>query len=444
MMSMKTKYLFVFAALAAVFSCQKPEKVFDEPSSTRMEKFLDNVQKVISESENGWYMAYYTKHENTVGAGSIYTIQFDKPGAGKATIFHEDVKPAEGWGDTCTYKLTRDEGPVLSFDSYNVAMHYYATSSGQFYQSRGGDFEFCIVSACADSVVMRGKRTHNTYKMYPLAEKADAYIEKIHDMAASLSVGLLETEITGGLVEMSIDYNKRTISIGRKDSEQSEIVDVPFIITPTGFKLYETLDFQGVKFKDFVYDADAMSLTSNGITFNMIVPEGYMAYNRFLGKYKMTVGAAGVGPLNVEIVKDVVGRSYKLKGVNPKYDISLNYNAGQGALNWMSQVVGTTEQGHVIWLCAWAVLNGQDGTFTWSDTVGMRSVANDINKEDFVLSMVDFGTLSGNVVDSYIMFDLTEYQQSNTVNQTLPTSWYFPGGNYRLTGPITLAKIVEE
>lgn len=443
-MSMKTRYItIVFVLLAAVLSCQKQEKVFDEPSSTRMEKFLDNVQKVISGQKNGWYMAYFTEQEKTAG-GTVYTIQFDKPGAGKVTVFHEDVQPAEGWGDTCTYKLTRDDGPVLSFDTYNVAMHYFSTSSGEYYQSMGGDFEFEVLSACPDSVVMRGKRSHNTFKMYPLSEDPATFIGKVHDMAASLSVGLLETEITGGLVEMSIDYNRRTLSIGRKDSEQSEIVDVPFIITPTGFKLYETLDFQGVKFKDFVYDGDAMSLTSNGITFNMIVPEGYMHYNRFLGKYKMTVGAAGVGPLNVEIVQDVAGRSYKLKGVNPKYDITLKYNAGQGALNWMSQVVGTTEQGHVIWLCAWAVLNGQSGTFTWVDTAGMRSVADDINKEDFVLSMVDFGTLSGNVVDSYLMFDLTEYQQSGTVNQTLPTSWYFPGGNYRLTGPITLAKIVEE
>lgn len=443
-MSMKTKYIFVFAVLAVVISCQKQEKVFDEPSSTRMEKFLDNVQEVISKPQNGWYVAYYTKNQNVIGGGSTYTIKFDKPAAGKATIFHEEVQPAEGWGDSCNYKLTRDDGPVLTFDTYNVAMHYFSTSSSEYYQSRGGDFEFDILSACADSVVMRGKRSHNYYKMYPLEEDADSYMEKVHDMSQRLSLGIVTAEITGGLVEMSLNYNTRTLSIGRKDSSQSEIVNVPFIVTPTGFKLYETLDFQGVKFKDFVFDDESMTLSSNGIVFNQVIPEGYMRYERFLGKYKMTVGATGVGPLNVEIVQDVNKRSYKLKGVNPKYDIALTYNAGQGALNWMSQNVGTTEQGHVIWLCGWAVLNNQGGTFSWLPTVGMRSVADDVNKDDFVLSMVDFGTLSGSMVDSFIMFDLTEYQTSGTVNTSFPQSWYFPGGNYRLTGPITLAKIVEE
>lgn len=442
---MKTKYVIAFAVLAAasLSSCQKAEKVFDDSSSTRMEKFLDNAQKVLSKPENGWYMAYYTDQSKTPG-GTIYTIQFDKPATGQATIFHEDIQPADGWGNSCAYKLTRDDGAVLSFDTYNPVLHYYSTSSSAYYQSMGGDFEFNIMSACADSVVLRGKRTHNIFKMYPLSEEPATYIEKIQTMAQSLSVGLLETEITGGLVNMSIDYNARTISIGRKDADEVELQDIPFVITPTGFKLYETLDFQGVKFKDFVYDPDTQSLTSNGITFSMVVPEGYMPYNRFLGKYIMKVGATGVGPLSVEIVQDVANRSYKLKGVNPKYDIALTYNAGQGALNWMTQIVGTTEQGHVIYLCGWAILNGQNGTFSWDTSVGMRSVADDVNKEDFVLSMVDFGTLQGKSVDSFLMFDYTEYEQNGTVNQTLPSSWYFPGGNYRLNGPITLSKIVEE
>jgi len=442
---MKTKYLFVIAVLVASFavSCQKRESVFEDPSSTRMEKFLDNVQKVISQPENGWYMAYFTEQDKTPG-GTIYTIQFDKPAAGQATIYHEDVQPAEGWGDSCTYNLTRDDGPVLTFDTYNVAMHYYSTSSSQYYQSQGGDFEFDILSACADSVVMRGKRSRNIFKMYPLAEEPASYIQKVKDMSQTMTVGLVEAEITGGMVEMSLDLNRRTISIGRKGAAAEEIVDVPYIITPTGFSLYETLDFQGVKFKDFVYDADEMSLTSNGVVFSMIIPEGFMKYNKFLGKYKMTVGATGVGPLNVEIVKDVEGRSFKLKGVNPKYDISLIYNAGQGALNWLSQEVGTTEGGHVIWLCAWAILNGQSGTFTWSPTVGLRSWSDDPEKEDFVIKMIDFGTSPGDVMDSFLMFDLTEYQTDQTVNQNFPSSWYFPGGNYRLNGPITLTKIVED
>ena len=238
---MKTRYIFLLALIAAasLVSCQQMEKpAFEDPASTRMEKFLDNFQNVISNPKggNGWYMAYYTEQDKTMG-GSIYTIQFDKPAKGEATIFHEDVTPAAGWGDSCNYKLSRDDGPVLSFDTYNVAMHYFSTSSSEYYQSRGGDFEFELMSACPDSVVMRGKRSRNIFKMYPLEEAPDTYIQKIQKMDADLTLGLVEAEITGGLIQMQLDLNNRTIIIGRKGAAEDELVSVPYIITPTGSRV---------------------------------------------------------------------------------------------------------------------------------------------------------------------------------------------------------------
>ena len=444
MHNMKTRYIILLTVLgsALLASCQKKEAAFEDSASTRMEKFLDNYQEIISNPTggNGWYMAYFTEQDITAG-GSIYTIQFDKPAKGEATIFHEDVQPATGWGDTCNYKLTRDDGPVLSFDTYNVAMHYFSTSSSEYYQSRGGDFEFELMSACPDSVVMRGKRSRNIFKMFPLPEAPDTYIQKIKQMNMDLTVGLVEAEISGGLIEMSLDLNNRTITIGRKDATPEEQVSVPYIITPEGFRLYEPLHFQGLTFMDFKYDATEMQLSSNGITFDMVVPEGFMKYNRYLGKYVMTTGA--LGNFNVEIVQNEFNRSYWLKGINSQYDVKLVYNAGQGAINWFSQSVGRTEEDHDIWLCAWCVLNGQSGTFTWATTAGMRSVVNDPEADAFVLKLADFGTMSGNTVDSFLMFDLTEYQNNGTVNTQFPTSWYFTGGNYRFVGPFTLTKIVE-
>ena len=80
---MKNKYIFTISLLvaAALVSCQQKESpVFADSSSARMEKFLDNVQEVISHPKNGfgWTMAYFTEQDKTSG-GTVYTIQFDKP-----------------------------------------------------------------------------------------------------------------------------------------------------------------------------------------------------------------------------------------------------------------------------------------------------------------------------------------------------------------------------
>jgi len=439
MMSMKTKYIVAFAVLVAALStsCEKKEKIFDEPSSTRMEKFLDNVQNVISKPEHGWYMAYFTDQSLTPG-GTIYTIQFDKPAAGQATIFHEDVQPAEGWGDSCMYKLTRDDGPVLSFDTYNAVMHYYSESSPDYYDSMGGDFEFDIVSACPDSVVLRGKHSHNIFKMYPLAEEPASYIAKVQNMAQELTIGLVEAEITGGLIEMEIDLATRTLAIGRKGASDSEIVEVPFIITPTGFKLYETLDFQGVKFKDFVYDAEAMSLTSNGITFNMVVPEDYIPYAKFVGKYTLK---NSLGTRQVTLKEKVKGRTLTLSGLSAKYDIDVKYNAGQGCLLIYVQQIGSTESGHQYWL---TVSDGNQ--FTWSTTAAVKTEVDDPAKEDFTLNFVDAGYYNSFTISSFWLAEFSGAPSGDTYIKggiTIP-AWQFFEKNAEMTFPVTLTKIVEE
>lgn len=437
---MKTRYYFLIVVLVATLaSCQKKEAAFEDSASARMETFLDGFQEVLSNPTggNGWYMAYYTEQEKTAG-GSIYTIQFDKPAKGEATIFHEDVKPAEGWGDTCNYKLTRDDGPVLSFDTYNVAMHYFSTSSSEYYQSRGGDFEFELMSACPDSVVMRGKRSRNIFKMYPLAEEPASFIGKVNQMAQELTIGMVEAEISGGLIQMELDLGNRTIIIGRKDASDEEKVSVPFSFTPTGFKLYETLDFQGVKFKDFVFDADNTTLSSNGITFTMIVPEGYLPYKKYPGKYLLK---NALGQREVTLTEKKAGSSFTLSGLSAMYDIEVKYSAGQGILLIFVQQIGTSEDGQSqYWLTV------SDGSsFTWSTAAAICTEVDDVEKEDFKLTFRDAGYYSSLAISSFWLAEFTGSPSSDTYVRggiQLP-AWQFFEKDAEMSFPITMTKIVE-
>ena len=437
---MKNKYIFIISLLvaAALVSCQQKESpIFAGSSSARMEMFLDNVQDVISHPKNGfgWTMAYFTEQDKTSG-GTVYTIQFDKPTVGEATIFHEDIQPATGWGNTCRYKLTRDDGPVLSFDTYNVAMHYYSESSPSFYQSMGGDFEFEVFSACADSVVMRGKRSRNIFKMYPLEEESATYLEKVVEMSQNMTIGMVEGEITGGLIRMELDLEGRFITIGRKDAEDSELVTVPFRFTPTGFSLYETLDFQGVKFKDFQYDADNIALIANGITFNMVKPEGYMPFDKYAGKYTLK---NSLGTREVTLTVKEAGRSYVLSGLSAQYTLDLKYSSGQGCLLLYVQQVGTLESGNQVWFTL------SDGSsFTWSTTAAVKTVVNDPEREDFTLSLKDAGFYDM-AISSFWMAEFTGNPASETYIKGGVTvdAWKFFEKDPEMTFPVTLAKIVE-
>ena len=99
----------------------------------------------------------------------------------------------EAWADIfkesskSLYKMSYDDGPVLSFDTGNEVLHYFATPSGSsknlygesgLYQAHKGDFEFIVMSAKPEEVVLKGKRSGNKILMYPLDESPETFIEK--------------------------------------------------------------------------------------------------------------------------------------------------------------------------------------------------------------------------------------------------------------------------
>ena len=162
--------LLTVAVMSLTFqSCLKDqEDVFDDSAAARLTKTLQEAQKVLVGAEYGWRMYYYPDPDKSYG-GYVYTLKFTND---KVTVYSEIFDGAA----ESLYKMTRDDGPVLSFDTFNQNMHYFATPSGSMrnlygesgrYQAYKGDFEFVIYKATAQEVILKGKRTRNVIKMYP-------------------------------------------------------------------------------------------------------------------------------------------------------------------------------------------------------------------------------------------------------------------------------------
>ena len=441
-MIMKAKNI-VFAIVLSLFalSCTRFEDpVFSESASTRMESFLDNAQEVLLGAKEGWYMEYYPDFagETMTSGGTIYTLKFD---AKQVTVLHESQTTSAGKTNVSGYKLTQDDGPVLSVDTYNEPFHYYCTASSSYYQAQGGDFEFDIVSATPEKVVLRGKRNHNICTMYPLQEPAESFIKKIQDMVDRFSIGMVETTITGGAVEMEIDLNDRYVYLGRKDAADDEISGVPFVFTPNGLKLYEPVYFQGATFTEFTYVSDSNRLVSNETEygqfgFDMIIPEGYLPYGSYVGKFLLK---NALGQKEVTLSVGEAGRTIILSGLSEKYDITLRYSTGRGVLYLYVQQIGTVG-GSQYWL---TVSDG--GTFTWSTAAAMVTVVDDEHREDFTLSFKDAGFYESVVASSLWLAEFTGAPSSDTYVRggIKDPDWMFFGKDPEMSTPITLTKIIE-
>ena len=433
-MKLNKTFAILFAAvmILPVTSCLKEESdVFITPSSQRMQNYLENVRKILQKPTNGWALSYYP------GSSSATCYMAVKFGAQQVTAFSQD---APNQAVTSSYKLATDDGAVLSFDTYNSVLHYYATASADHYQARGGDFEFDIISVSAERIVLRGKRSRNLCYLDPLSTDATSFLTEMVAAKNALSIVAFSGEVTGGLVDGFLDGTSNTLSIGRRGAEASEMVSARYMIVPGGIHINEPFTFQGVTFQDFEYnedpdDASKGTFTGSGITFDKVIPEGYVPYNQFLGKWTLD-WYTDHRTFDVELVALEDGTSFKMKGLSTFFEPVIGYNSARGQLTWNAQAIGSAG-GNTIMLTAWDLTHG--GYLNWDDYLGFIGIAEDNTVQKLVVNWTDNGLGDGFVVDSWLIWSVTADGDSAGGYD----AWSFANGSYQLPYLNSMTKIVE-
>ena len=439
-MKLNNSIVIVAAALLSLTSCLKDQTdVFETPSSQRMQDYLANVRSLLTDSsnKNGWVLSYYPgKDYATCYMGVVFEAQ-------KVTAYSQDAPET---GVTSSYKLTEDDGPVLSFDTYNSVLHYYATSDASHYQARGGDFEFEIKSVEEDRIVLRGKRSGNYCYLDKLSKSVPDFLKEAVAAEAALNIVSFTGEVTGGLVDGFLDGTSHTFSIGRKDADATEMVSARYMVTTfgedenkkVGIHFNEPFTFQGVTFEDFVYEEDAENptigtLSGSGIAFTKVVPEGYVAYNQFVGTYKLKYAN---GSFDVTLVPYESGSSFKLKGFCDKFEPIITYNGARGYLSWIVQEVGSAGS-NVIKLCP---LDSDAGYLGWAEGIGMNGRAVDNTVKEIVVEWEDNGIWGSYNATGWILWSFDA--SGSSAGQY--SDWALASGKEYIMGPMTMTKIVEE
>lgn len=252
-------------------SCLKDqEDVFDESSAVRMQKTLENVKKVLTSSDNGWAFDYFPDRNLTYG-GYEYAVKFDSL---SANIYFE---LAPGQSEKSLYKLKSDDGPVLSFDSYNQFMHLFATPSSSRYEAYDGDFEFVIDSLSDDLIKLHGKRSQNVMYLRKISEDCSSYMSKTiansNQMLLSSLTGTVGTTSVDGI----FDLENRHLSFSYKDPTGSVLEsDGTYVFTGTGIRLYKPLNVGGKTVMNFTYNDDDLSLKCTDAGATDVVLNGFL------------------------------------------------------------------------------------------------------------------------------------------------------------------------
>lgn len=303
-MKMKRTLYFPFLIVAALLlhSCTaKVDEVFDESASVRIEKELVRIREILPEVPNGWLMEYFPGASQSYGGYNVllsFTHDMDVTAMSEAT--------GKGVKATSKFALKQSSGPVLSFDIYNEVLHYFAdpddpAGAGGPGFGLGGDFEFLVLSASEEEIVLKGRKTGSVAVMTPMSPAMEwgDYLDDIAAKAREIS-NFYRLKYTGEDEEVFEGrLNKHNLEVFKYDGEGARYSEYyPFIVTLTGCRFYSPVVLGNEEVEGLVYIADmgddGAFVPTNEAT-GMFVPS-YPSFNEFVMTKNWFLKASSFSP----------------------------------------------------------------------------------------------------------------------------------------------------
>lgn len=211
---MKTNKIYILGLLIALLgtiSCKNEvEDIFDDSAANRITKAMAENKEVFCGATNGWEMQYFA---NDGEQGYIFLMKFNEDGSVKVATKNKYSNSNKYSEYTSLYQMIADNGPVVTFNSYNPLFHVFSdpqdipdTSTDETGRGHEGDYEFVVMSATANEVILRGKKRKLTIIMRPLA--ADQSWEDYFTKLDAMETRLFSTKIpTLYLTSQNITYS---------------------------------------------------------------------------------------------------------------------------------------------------------------------------------------------------------------------------------------------
>lgn len=250
----RINYILSFFIAFTLIACSPEEKdLFDDSSANRIEASLAQVNEVLLSAKNGWLMKYYPNANQKYGGYNLF-LYFSADG--KVTA----ASDVAGVGERMTslYSLKQSAGAVLSFDTYNSIIHFFASPDsgvGSIGTGMEGDYDFTVMEECTpEKVVLKGTKSGSLAVMTPVADGVDwdEYIEKIfkmNDIMQEYPAFIFED----GSYPQDLTVSWNRLVITQKEDDNVVYTYAPFVLTSDGLEFYQPFTLNGKTFTSLVY-----------------------------------------------------------------------------------------------------------------------------------------------------------------------------------------------
>jgi hypothetical protein len=191
------KLLFASAFLcvtAMLFtSCKNEEDdLFSQSAAERLDSYKTQyTAQMVDNAPNGWVFQYFPNEETSTKRSYGYVLLMKFFGDHRVAMAMSNRYSQTGAyaTDTSLWEVITDNGPVLSFNSYNECLHafsnpfletptisYQTEATFESGEGIGGDYEFVIVDAPKEGkyITLKGKKRATYSRMLALPEAVDS------------------------------------------------------------------------------------------------------------------------------------------------------------------------------------------------------------------------------------------------------------------------------
>lgn len=259
----KSIYFLALAAISLSTACSNTQdEIFDQSAAERLEQYKKDYADVLTSDGGLWTMEYFA---NSTEPGYLFVMKFNTDGSVNVSANHKWIGNTYK-EQTSLWDMIADNGPVLTFNSYNELFHIFSDPADILGENQPkddndddidetgfgheGDYEFQVMEVYDDNNTIRllgKKRSINIY-MRRLDPSTDvkAYMDEYKEIETNLFTKDISYLILKNLDGENYVVNDAYTGILSIYPENGDPVDQVrsgnFIITKSGIRFMEPLE----------------------------------------------------------------------------------------------------------------------------------------------------------------------------------------------------------
>lgn len=308
------KYILPVLAVAAAFTaCNNTEDlIFEGSASERLDAAKDEYTKMLADKGGKWKLEYFSNGDEP---GYIMGMHFGSDGSVNVCANHKWIGSTYQ-EERSSWTILTDDGPVLSYDTYNNLFHIFADPANitgpnaptdpdrnnedvnESGYGHSGDYEFVLMetSADGDSIRLKGKKRGITHWLVRLPEDTDmeSYLTETTQKASGIFDSrfnrLYLTDNDGERYILKDAYKGVMSAFPEKGDSIMQTVKKNAIITENAIRFMDKFSIPRADDDADRLEVEKFALQPDG---TLLSPEGYTI----------------TGPTPVEVINEVL-KSY--------------------------------------------------------------------------------------------------------------------------------------